>query len=94
MSTIRANDTTIVVESSAPYIKGREVGREVNHTNYQRLMQLQQLARENNYQDKDDYGQPSTEQILFILGVCQTFRLQAQKASANWLDLEVLEEGE
>ena len=68
------------------------IGSEVDQKNYKRLLQLQQLARENGYADKDAYEQVSAEQVLFILGVVQEFRLQYQKASGNWLDLEVEQE--
>ena len=88
MSTIKGT----IVEESEPYLAGIKIALEVDPAKYTRLLELQQLARENGYPDTD-WGAPSHEQILFILGVCDRFREYRQKASANWLDLEVLEGG-
>ncbi len=76
---------------SKAYQDGVRIAQKLNPNQYERLIQLQELARQHGYQD-DEWGGPSHDQILFILGVCDRFRDDYVKASGNWLDLDTINE--
>lgn len=59
--------------STEEYQAGVAAAQIVNPEQYTRLLQLQALAKQHGYAP-DEWGRPTRQQILFILGVCASFR--------------------
>ena len=59
--------------STEEYQAGVAAGQIVNPEQYTRLLHLQALAQQHGYAP-NEWGRPTRQQILFILGVCASFR--------------------